>query len=99
LACRKATNKKQKSTAERIPVVTRWLVKFWLLFRTVTTLMLGSAVAKTNQFDPAWGWYRPDEIYNADQVPGPFEQEKDDTWDEEGAERVWARAGSPDAGV
>ena len=105
---------KTKSTEERIPIVTRFILKFQMYF----CCKQKHTAASKDQWDNEWGLYLPSDRYNSDQIPGNFEigihpmslassiavemqcggVDGDDTWDEIGKERVWTKCVTPDAG-
>jgi hypothetical protein len=108
---RRSTNIKTKSTEERIPIVLRFIIKFWMFFGNLVDSK------KAAQWDAHWGTYLPCDRYNSDQIPGAFETgnpstppspsahshtctciDHDETWDEVGKEKVWIKSISPDAG-
>ncbi|KAK3254849.1 hypothetical protein CYMTET_35951 [Cymbomonas tetramitiformis] len=76
LSYRKKTNKKTKSTEERLPKIKRWQAR-----------LRHPPLADTR--DPEWGVWLPKDRYNVDQVYIPFLMQCSSTYEEKGSARVW----------
>ncbi len=80
---RSKTNVKLESVADRLPRVRH--------FHRSLRKLLKTPFAEDIPLDPVWGRYPPEFRFNMDQVPLPFIQELDRTYEQKGAKRVWIK--------
>ena len=77
---RRKTNTKKLSAETRLPQLRHW-----------HTELVRDVISKGQSVDPKRGRFRPEQRYNADQIPLPFCVDLKKTFEEKGAKRVWVR--------
>ena len=83
ISWRKRTNKKKESNEDCLPSIQHFHRS---LLKTLKTKRRRDSKAK---IDPKWGRWLPKNRYNVDQVPLPFINDQDKTYEIKGADQVW----------